>query len=34
MCFYCKQNFLRFVSMPTKEKLISISICDPTMPKI
>ncbi len=33
--FYdCKQHFLRFVSMPAKEKILSISICDPTMPKI
>jgi len=30
----CKQHLLRFVNMPTKEKINSISICDLTMPKI
>jgi len=32
--FYCKQYLLTFVSMHVKENFLSISIWNPTMPKI
>jgi hypothetical protein len=32
--FVCKDIFLRLVRIPNKEKILSVSICDPTIPKI
>jgi hypothetical protein len=32
--FDCKQHFFKFVSNLTKEKIILVSICDPTITKI